>query len=77
MRKGLADWRSMLKDGTVARVREAFRGLLTAPIRFTPFVERGYRAIRFEGRIGLEAVFGAELVTNMASPTGFEPVSWP
>ena len=45
------------------------------PERFTPFVERGYRGIRFEGRLGLEAVFGSGiLVTKMASPTGFEPV---
>jgi hypothetical protein len=43
---------------------------LTAPIQLTPVVERGYRAIRFEGRIGLAAVFGAAMVTNMASPTG-------
>jgi hypothetical protein len=32
------------------------------------FVERGYEAIRFEGRVGLAAVFGAVWVTNMASP---------
>jgi hypothetical protein len=70
MRKGLADWRSMINEGNVARVRQAFRELLTEPIRFTPVVEQGYRAIRFEGRIGLAAVFGG-VVTNMASPTGF------
>jgi hypothetical protein len=40
------------------------------PIRFTPFVERGYHAIRFEGRIGLATIFGTEWVTNMASPRG-------
>jgi hypothetical protein len=51
-------------------LREGFRELLTAPIRLAPFVDRGYRAIRIEGQIGLEAVFGAELVTNMASPRG-------
>lgn len=33
------------------------------------FVERGYEAIRFEGRVGLAAVFGAVWVTNMASPS--------
>ena len=50
--------------------REAFRELLSGPIEFTPSVERGYRAIRFDGKIGLEAVFGGEVVTNVASPTG-------
>jgi hypothetical protein len=32
------------------------RQLLTTPILFTPFVARGRRGIRFEGRIGLAAV---------------------
>jgi hypothetical protein len=57
----------------VTRLRQAFRELLTGPIRFTPFVERGYRAIRFEGRIGLRAVFRAEMVTNVASPVRRAP----
>jgi hypothetical protein len=43
----------------MARVREAFRQLLTAPIRLTPFVERGNRAGRFEGQIELAAISGA------------------
>lgn len=58
--------------GDVSQMREAFRRLLNGPIVFTPVVERGYRAIRFEGRIGLDAIFGGEMVTkvtNMASPT--------
>jgi hypothetical protein len=50
---------------------EAFREVLTGPIRFKPFIERGYRAIRFEGRVGLEAIFGGNLVTNLTSPAGF------
>jgi hypothetical protein len=71
MRRRLTEVRATLA-GDVARVRQAFRaGLLTTPIRFTPFVERGYRAIRFDGRWRLEAVFGVELVTNVASPPGF------
>jgi len=49
-------------------MRQAFRESLKAPIRLTPFVERGYRAMRFEGQIGLEAVFAVMLVTNIASP---------
>ena len=73
MRNGFADWRARLRGDVVADVREAFRKLLTAPIRFTPGVERGYRVIRFEGRIGLAAILGGELVTNLASPTGLSP----
>ena len=52
MRKDFAGWRSRL-TGTVA---DGFAGgiqtTLTMPIVFTPCVERGYRAIRFEGRLG-------------------------
>jgi hypothetical protein len=70
MRQGLADSRARLQ-GDVATAREAFRALLTVPIRFMPFIERGYRAIRFTGRIGLEAIFGGEVVMNLASPPGF------
>jgi hypothetical protein len=69
MQRRLTEVRSIL-SGDVARARQAFReGLLVIPIQFTPFVERGYRAIRFAGRWGLEAVFGGELVTNVASPS--------
>ena len=74
VRKSLTDWRSLL-TGDVAQTRQGFRQLLTAPIQFTPFVERGRRGLRFEGRVGLEAVLGGEVVTKVASPTGFEPVS--
>lgn len=69
MRKGLAEWRARLQ-GDIAAARAAFRQLLVEPIRFTPFVERGYRAIRFEGRVGLHAILGGEWVMNLASPTG-------
>jgi hypothetical protein len=71
-----ADWNARLR-GNVPNLREGFRQLLTTPIRFTPVVERGYRAIKVEGRIGLSEVFAGTLATNMASPTGFEPVFWP
>jgi DNA invertase Pin-like site-specific DNA recombinase len=71
MRRSLTDWRSMLTSD-VAQAREAFRhGLLPVPIRFIPTVEGGYRAIRFEGTWGLEAVFGGAMVTKMASLPGF------
>ena len=52
----------------MAHARQGFRQLLTNPIVFTPFVDqRGFRAIRFEGRLELEAVFGG-VVTKLASP---------
>src|SRR3954468_17352370 len=54
--KGLADWRTRLQ-GNVAVACEAIRALLTSPIKFTSVVDRGYCAIRFEGRIGLAAMF--------------------
>ena len=74
VRHSLTDWRSLL-TGDVAQARKGFRQLLTGPIMFTPFVERGRRGLRFEGRVGLEAVLGGEVVTKVASPTG--PVrSW-
>ncbi len=76
MHKSLRDWRSLLQ-GDVPEIRQAFRELLRSPIYFTPFVENGRRGIRFEGRLGLDAILGGELVTKMASPTGFEPVFWP
>jgi site-specific DNA recombinase len=69
MRQRLADWRSTLA-GKVATVRDGFRQLLTTPIRCTPCVVNGFRAIRFEGRIGLAAIFGGELVTNLQTPKG-------
>jgi hypothetical protein len=61
-----------LLTGDVGQAREAFRQLLTIPIRFTPFIDKqGFHAIRFTSRLGLETVF-AGLVTQLASPTGFE-----
>jgi hypothetical protein len=65
----LKGWRSLLTGG-VGRARQNLRQLLATPIRFTPFIdEQGFRAIRFEGRWGLEGVFDG-VVTKMASPTG-------
>jgi hypothetical protein len=44
-----------------------------SPIRFRPVAdERGLRAIRFEGRWDLDAVF-AGVVTRVASATGVVP----
>ena len=69
VRHSLTDWRSLL-TGDVAQARQGFRQLLTAPIKFTPFVERGRRGLRFEGRVGLDAILGGEVVTKLASPRG-------
>ena len=60
--------RAVSVSGDVTQARQGFRQLLTAPILFTPFIERGCRAIRFEGRIGLATILG--LVTKVASTTG-------
>jgi hypothetical protein len=73
--RSLADWRSLF-TGDVAQARQGFRQLLTTPILLTPFEEDGRRGIRFEGRIGADALLAGE-VTKLASPTGFEPVFWP
>jgi site-specific DNA recombinase len=67
----LADWRSMI-TGDVAEARQGFRRLLSTPILFTPFVRDGKRGLRFEGRIGQDALLGGE-VTKLASPTGVAP----
>jgi hypothetical protein len=73
VRQCLTDWRSLIL-GDVAQARQAFRQLLTTPIRFTPFVENARRGIRFEGRIGLSAALEGSLVTKLASPRGSDPI---
>jgi DNA invertase Pin-like site-specific DNA recombinase len=70
MRQQLADWQSMLTSDDVPRLRDGFRKALSGSIRLTPFVHRGYRALRFEGQVDLGAVFGGELVTTDVSPSG-------
>ena len=65
--RGLADWRSRLSDDDVTEAREGLNALLTMPILFTPCIQRGYRAIRFEGRLEASAIFSG-VVTNLASP---------
>ncbi len=52
----LEDWRATLL-GDVTQLRQAFRKVLTGPVLFTPFQEGERRGVRFEGRIGLAAVF--------------------
>lgn len=77
VRESLIDWRSTLLGDDVAGARQAFRQLLTTPIVCTPFVQGSRRTLTFEGKVGLEAVFGGDLVTKLASPPGFEPGFWP
>jgi hypothetical protein len=59
------------------RIRVDLPHVLEGPIRFWPI--EGERAFRFEGRADLTQMFAgvAGVATKLASPTGFEPVSWP
>ena len=75
MRKSLADWR-LVAHRRRRDARQAFRQLLTKPIRFTPFVRARLSCDSVRGPVGLAAVFSG-VVTKVASPTGFEPVFWP
>ena len=69
MRDNARTWQARIM-GDIASAREAFRELIRAPFRFTPFVTaEGFHAVRFEGAWGAEAVFG-NVVTNVASPRG-------
>jgi hypothetical protein len=63
VRQRLTDWRSLL-TGDVPQVRVALRQLLTTPVTFTPFVKNGRRGVRFEGRVGLQALFGGDWVMS-------------
>jgi hypothetical protein len=72
MRHRLTEWRSLLA-GETADARAGFRKLLTTPILCTPFVEKGRRGIRVEGRIGLGALVG-EVVTEVTSPRDMNKV---
>jgi hypothetical protein len=66
----LAEWRARF-SGDISAARAGLRALLTEPIMFMPCIVRGYDAIQFRGRLGLEGVFGGEVVvTSVASPTG-------
>jgi hypothetical protein len=62
MRARLKKWRDRLA-GNIAEARQGLRELLSGPVYFTPFVERGRRGIRFEGRVD-ESVLGGELITD-------------
>lgn len=74
VRQSLTDWRALLL-GDVAHARDAFRKLLSGAIRFTPFDAECGRGVRFDGRIGLEAVLGGSVVTNGMTWAGIEPAT--
>jgi hypothetical protein len=59
------------RRGTVAQARQLLRAS-PSPILLMPYVDRGHRAIRFEGWLGLTAMFGSEVVTELASPAEIE-----
>jgi hypothetical protein len=69
VRRSLTGCRALL-TGDVAQARLGLRQLLTSPIQPAPFNERGRRGLRLEGRVGLDAILGGEVVTKLASPTG-------
>ena len=74
VRQSLTDWRAMLL-GDVAHARDAFRKLLAGAICFTPFDAENGRGVRFDGRIGLEAVLGGSVVTVGMTRAGIEPAT--
>jgi hypothetical protein len=73
VRTCLEDWRGLLARN-VQDARQLLREVLEGPLKFTP--ETG--AYRFEGQAAIGRLLGAAgVATFVASPTGFEPVSWP
>jgi DNA invertase Pin-like site-specific DNA recombinase len=68
IRERLADYRAILAGTQSERARTLFSELLSTPITFTPFTDaRGYRAMRFEFKLGMQAIFGE--VINGPSPS--------
>ena len=67
----LADWRGLLRRN-VEDGRAVFGALLTAPLRFTPVVEKRRRGYAFEGTIGLDRLLAGvvNLPPLVASPRG-------
>lgn len=73
VRAALMDWRTTLL-ASVADARDAFRQLLAGKVSFTPIeTERG-KGLQFEGRIGLQALFGGEVTSGMTR-AGIEPAT--
>ena len=74
MRQCLEDWRATLW-GDVTQLRQAFRRVLTGPVLFTPFQKGERRGVRFEGKIGLAAVFDGYIPTEVVTRVGIEPTT--
>jgi hypothetical protein len=68
IRERLVDYRAILASTQSEKARALFAELLSTPISFTPFTdERGYRAMRFEFKIGLQPIFGEVINAPSAS----------
>ena len=76
LRRRMNDWRRVLAEEPT-QAREMLRTLLEGRIVFTPNLEA--RSCVIEGRGNMDELFRGliELPMALASPTGFEPVSWP
>jgi len=71
----LENWRDLLAEHAV-KTSQILRKLLTKGIRFVPEARDGLRGYRLEAE-GTVRPLLAEVVQDVASPTGFEPVFWP
>ena len=67
----IADW--LLSSEAVADGREFLRKVLAEPLRFMP----DGKVYRFRGRTRMGELIAGAVQSILASPTGFEPVSWP
>jgi site-specific DNA recombinase len=59
LRKGLADLRARL-TGCVAGTRAILRAL-PVEVHFEPYIDRGYHAVHFTGRVGLAGLFSGAM----------------
>ncbi len=73
VQQSVSEWRTLL-NGSVADARQMLREVLEAPLRFTPEGQ----TYRFSGPVATgRLIAGAVVPTRVASPSGFEPESWP
>jgi DNA invertase Pin-like site-specific DNA recombinase len=72
IRTRLVDYRAILAGSQAPTARPLLSQLLATPITLTPFTDaKGFRAVRFEMKIGMHAIFGE--VTNGPFPTQSTP----
>ena len=78
VRERLSDWCG-LASRSVEQSRQILRKLLVGPLVCTPIQREGETRLQFEGDLSLGRLIGGviALPTNVASPTGFEPVFQP